>query len=154
MFWESASKSPFSSFTKLQLSNIFVLTVHCKLLIFFQIFHLLFLKFLLASCFILFKLSPFISLGFDNHCNFLCFLWPNNFSILRRTIAYTSSIHNNLGYLAQTNMNQVASVVIQHNTQRYVLGDITLHNHRCEDLNSCISRKKFELGLLDGISHL
>jgi hypothetical protein len=57
-------------YSSMQVPNILVPTVRCKRFnFFFQIFPLLFLKCLLLSGLILFRLSPFISFGYDNHCN-------------------------------------------------------------------------------------
>jgi hypothetical protein len=44
----------------------------------------------------LLRLSPFILLGFCNHCNFISFFYSTFLSILCWTLAYASSIHNNL----------------------------------------------------------
>jgi hypothetical protein len=92
MLWQSASRSSFSSLTKLLVLplkfiyssmwvyDVLALTVHCKLINFvFQIFPLLIRKHRLASHLTLFRLSPFISLGSCNHCNLACFLRSNNF---------------------------------------------------------------------------
>jgi hypothetical protein len=66
----------------LQVSNIFVHTV-CFKLINFDFYMVPFLsfdpKFLLASRLMLFILSPFIWLGFCNHCNLVCSLRSYNF---------------------------------------------------------------------------
>jgi hypothetical protein len=67
-------------YSSIQASDILVLNVHCELIYYvFQISLYLFLKYLLASCLTLFRLSTFISLVSCNHCNLACFLWSNNF---------------------------------------------------------------------------
>jgi hypothetical protein len=67
---------------KIQVSNVLVLTVRCKLIYSFRYSLFLFLKFLLVSRLILFRLSPFISLGSCNHCYLAYFLWSNDFEHL------------------------------------------------------------------------
>jgi hypothetical protein len=65
----------------IQVSVVLVLNLPCKVINFvFQVFPiLLFLKCLLASRLILFRLSQFCSLGSCYHCSLACFLWSNNF---------------------------------------------------------------------------
>jgi hypothetical protein len=64
-----------------------------------QYFLFLFLKCLLVSRLILFRLSPFIPFGTCNHYNLAVSFHLILFSILRRATAYTSSIRNNLDSL-------------------------------------------------------
>ena len=60
-----------------QVSDIFYLTLSFKFINFrFQILLLLFLKCLLPSHLILFRLSTSLWFGSCNHCILACFLWP------------------------------------------------------------------------------
>jgi hypothetical protein len=61
----------------------------------------MFLKCLLVSRLIWFRLSPFISLGSSNHLNLVRFFDLTILSILHRTLIYSSSVHNNLDSLWQ-----------------------------------------------------
>jgi hypothetical protein len=64
-------------YSSIQVSNVLVLTVHCKLISFkYPLF--LFPKCLLVSHLISFRLSPLISFWSCNHCRVACFLWSNN----------------------------------------------------------------------------
>jgi hypothetical protein len=53
----------------------FFLFIASSLILSFMYFSLLFLKYLLASRLILFRLSEFIPLVSCNYCNLVCFLW-------------------------------------------------------------------------------
>jgi hypothetical protein len=57
----------------------FLLYVASSSILSFRYFLVLFLKCLLVSRRILFRLFAFTSLVFSNHCNLACFLWSNNF---------------------------------------------------------------------------
>jgi hypothetical protein len=97
MLWESANRSPFSSFTSLFLgwcpllnsfiplyrSLMFLSLMFVASSFFLSFVHslYLFLKCCLASRLTLFILLPFISLGCRNHCNLVCFLSSNKFVI-------------------------------------------------------------------------
>ena len=98
ILWESATKSPFSSFSILVLGwYLFLKSLMCvyKSLIFLILllvlsssilafrYPFLFLKCLLSSRLILFRLSTLLWLGSCTHCFLACFLWskkPNHSS--------------------------------------------------------------------------
>src|SRR5215469_16118303 len=90
ILWESATKSPFSSFTIIvlgwypflktlmplykSLTFLTLLLVSSSSILAFRYAFFLFLKCLLASRLILFKLSTLLRLGFRIHCILACFL--------------------------------------------------------------------------------
>jgi hypothetical protein len=85
------------TYFSIQVSDVLVLTVRCKFIkLSIRCFLRVFLKCLLVSSLLLYRSSPFISLGSYNHCNSACSFDLIISSILRRTTVYACSIHSNL----------------------------------------------------------
>jgi hypothetical protein len=104
---------------------LFLLLVASSLILSFRYSRLLFLKYLLVSRFIYFRLSAFISLGYCNHCNLGSFD-QIILSIPRRTMAYASSIHNNLETFGR---NLIFSLVV---SQALLISPHRLHQPKLQ----------------------
>jgi hypothetical protein len=78
---------------------LFLLFVASSLILCIRYSLFLLLKCLLASHLMIFRLSPFISLGSYNHCNFPVSFYLTILGVLRGTIDYASSIRSNLDFL-------------------------------------------------------